>query len=175
MARAMAHPRLQLSLQFGCPRHRELLPRRRVARWIREALTRPAELTVRIVDETEGRQLNQAFRDQDHATNVLTFDYESEPLVVADVVLCADVIEREARAQGRALVAHYAHLLVHGALHAQGLDHLTPRQAKEMQQRESEILLSLGFDDPWRESNQHLSKKRPGQGRGVKASTLSRR
>jgi probable rRNA maturation factor len=111
---------LALSLQQPDGRHRALLARHKVARWIRAALQVPAEITVRIVDEAEGRSLNRDFRGQDHATNVLTFDYRREPTVLADLVLCAPVVAREARAQHKPIEAHYAHLLVHGTLHAQG-------------------------------------------------------
>lgn len=140
---------LTLALQFGDPRHRALLPRHRVARWLRAALEVPAEIAVRIVDAEEGQALNRSFRGRDYATNVLTFDYERAPQVVADLVLCAPVVEREAREQGLPLPAHYAHLLVHGALHAQGFDHEKARDAKVMEAREVEILRHLGFADPY--------------------------
>jgi probable rRNA maturation factor len=143
-----AAPALQLSLQFADPRHRALLPRHRVARWIRAALEGPAQIAVRIVDADEGRRLSREFRRQDHATNVLTFDYEREPVIVADLVLCAPVLEAEARAARLPLEAHYAHLLVHGTLHAQGHDHLRVRDARVMEARESALLLALGFADP---------------------------
>jgi probable rRNA maturation factor len=144
-------PTLQLSLQFADARHRAHLPRHRVARWLRSALERDAQLAVRIVDADEGRALNRGYRGKDYATNVLTFDYEREPVVVADLVLCAPVVEAEARAQGLALEAHYAHLLVHGALHAQGHEHERARQARVMEARESELLRALGFADPYRD------------------------
>ncbi len=146
---------LQLSLQFGhlahAAPHRAALPRHKVARWIRHALADDAEITVRIVDLEEGRALNRDYRRRDYATNVLTFDYAHAPVVVADLVLCAPVIEREAREQGKSLQAHYAHLLVHGTLHAQGWDHETSeRDAREMEAYEADILQELGFDDPYR-------------------------
>ncbi len=146
----MALPALQLSLQFADPRHRDQLPRHHVQRWLRHALKAPAQLTVRVVGQAEGLALNRSFRGQAHATNVLTFDYERSPVVVADLVLCAPVVAREALAQGTPLAAHYAHLLVHGALHAQGHDHLRAREAKAMEALESAILLGLGFADPYR-------------------------
>ncbi|HWH73106.1 MAG TPA: rRNA maturation RNase YbeY [Methylibium sp.] len=145
----MARPELTLSLQFADARHRALLPRHKVARWIRAALDAPAQLTVRIVDADEGRALNHGYRRKGYATNVLTFDYEHAPLVVADLVLCAPVIEQEAREQGRSLEAHYAHLLVHGTLHAQGHDHVRVAEARVMEARESAILQALGFPDPY--------------------------
>jgi probable rRNA maturation factor len=144
-----ARPALRLSLQFADTRHRGLLPRHKVARWIRRALDAPAEITVRIVDADEGRALNRDYRQKDYATNVLTFDYAQQPLVVADLILCAPVVEREASEQRRSLEAHYAHLLVHGALHAQGHDHEEDADAQAMEARETELLQSLGFADPY--------------------------
>jgi probable rRNA maturation factor len=143
-------PELHLSLQFADPRHRERLPRHRVARWIRAALDAPAQLAVRIVDADEARALNRDYRGRDYATNVLTFDYERTPTVVADLVLCAPVVEAEAKAQRLDLEAHYAHLLVHGTLHAQGFDHQRDAEARVMEARESELMLALGFADPYR-------------------------
>ncbi|MES2959578.1 MAG: rRNA maturation RNase YbeY [Pseudomonadota bacterium] len=143
-------PELRLSLQQADGRHRQVLARHKVARWIRAGLATPAEITVRIVDEAEGRTLNRGFRSQDHATNVLTFDYQREPVVVADLVLCAPVVAREAREQGKTLEAHYAHLLVHGSLHAQGWDHQRAAQAQRMEARESQLLQALGYPDPYR-------------------------
>jgi len=148
-AEKTARPALRLSLQFADPRHRGTLVRADVARWIRAALAVPAQITVRIVDGDEGLELNRDFRGQDHATNVLTFPYEDAPTLSADLVLCAPVVEAEAAAQGIPLVAHYAHLVVHGTLHAQGFDHERVAEAKRMEARESEILLGLGFADPY--------------------------
>lgn len=150
MSRA-ARPPLSLSLQFADPRHREQLPRHKVMRWVRSALDLPGEITVRIVDEGEGRALNREYRGKDYATNVLTFDYSQEPVVCADLILCAPVIAREAREQRTPLADHYAHLLVHGTLHAQGWDHETGEEdAEAMEARETEILLGLGLKDPYR-------------------------
>lgn len=145
---------LALSLQFGkiddAALHRAALPRHKVARWIRHALQSDAEITVRIVDEEEGLALNRDYRKKDYATNVLTFDYTHEPVVTADLMLCAPVVAKEAKEQGKTLQAHYAHLLVHGALHAQGWDHETSEEdAQVMELRETEILERLGFDNPY--------------------------
>ncbi len=145
---------LTLSLQFarfdGAAQHRAALPRHKVARWIRHALALDAEITVRIVDMEEGRQLNRDYRQKDYATNVLTFDYTQEPVVTADLVLCAPVVAREAAEQNKTLAEHYAHLIVHGALHAQGWDHETSEQdAQEMEAYETVILTGLGFADPY--------------------------
>jgi len=144
-----ARPALRLSLQFADARHRGAFVRADVARWIRAALAVPAEITVRIVDGDEGLALNRDFRGQDHATNVLTFPYDDAPVLGADLVLCAPVVEAEADAQGIALAAHYAHLIVHGTLHAQGFDHERAADARRMEARESEILVGLGFADPY--------------------------
>ena len=140
---------LRLSLQFADPRHRGQLPRHKVVRWIRHALDTEGEITVRIVGLEEARELNRSFRGKDYATNVLTFDYDDDPVVLADLVLCAEVVEREALEQGKTLEAHYAHLLVHGTLHAQGWDHEEEREAEAMEARESALLQGLGFADPY--------------------------
>ncbi|AWI54852.1 rRNA maturation RNase YbeY [Aquabacterium olei] len=142
-------PSLSLSLQFADKRHRDILPRHKVARWLKAALEGDAELAVRIVDAEEGQTLNRDYRQKDYATNVLTFDYATEPVVMADLILCAPVIEREAEEQGKTLEAHYAHMLVHGALHAQGWDHLEDDEAQAMEAREREVMAALGFADPY--------------------------
>lgn len=146
----MTRPTLKLSLQLADATHRALLPRHAIARWIRAALSSPGEITVRIVGVEEGRALNRGYRGKDYATNVLTFDYERTPVVVADIVVCAPVVADEARAQGIVLVDHYAHLLVHGALHAQGYDHKEEGDAVRMEAMESEVLVGLGLADPYR-------------------------
>ena len=145
---------LDLSLQFGdfvqVAAHRAALPRAAVKRWITRALLRDAELTVRVVGEGEARALNRDYRGKDYATNVLTFDYTQAPVVTADLVLCGPVVAREAAAQGKSLQAHYAHLLVHASLHAQGYDHESnERDALEMEALEVLLMGSLGFDNPY--------------------------
>src|SRR5574337_539335 len=143
-----------VSLQFGrfagAAAHRKVVTRARALRWVRHALERPGQITVRIVGEEEGRALNRQYRGRDYATNVLTFDYAQAPLVVADLVLCAPVVAREARAQHKTLAAHYAHLLVHGTLHAQGWDHeRSDRDALAMEALEILLLGALGFANPY--------------------------
>ena len=151
----MALNQLSLSLQFGdlpdAALHRAALPRHSVARWIRHALKSDAEITVRIVGAEEGQTLNRDYRGKDYATNVLTFDYTQAPCITADLVLCAPVVEKEARDNQKTLQAHYAHLLVHGTLHAQGYDHETSEaDAQAMAALEIKILAGLGIDNPYR-------------------------
>ena len=148
-------PRLTLTLQFPAakayPSHKAMLPRATVVRWIKASLFADAELTVRFVGEEEGRMLNRTYRQKDYATNVLTFAYaesEDDP-VAGDLILCCPVVEREAAEQGKPLAAHYAHLIVHGALHAQGYDHEVESEAQEMESIETDIMQSLGFSDPY--------------------------
>lgn len=147
-------PKLTLSLQFAPftdrALHRAALPRNAVMRWIRNALGTAAEITVRVVDAPEAQALNHTYRQKDYATNVLTFDYAREPRVQADLVLCAPVIAKEAQAQGKSLQAHYAHLLIHGTLHAQGWDHETcVADAEAMEACEIAILKKMGFANPY--------------------------
>ena len=118
-------------------------------RSIRAALELPGEITVRIVDAEEGQRLNREFRAKDYATNVLTFDYSHEPVVVADLVICAEVVEREAKEAGIPIADHYAQMLVHGTLHAQGYDHEEDDEAEFMEARESALMVGLGFADPY--------------------------
>ena len=120
-----------------------------MARWLRNALASEAEITVRIVDAPEGEELNREYRKKDSATNVLTFDYALEPVVTADLVLCAPVVAQEAKDQGKTLQTHYAHLIIHGALHAQGWDHELEEDAQVMELRETEIMARLGFGNPY--------------------------
>jgi probable rRNA maturation factor len=145
---------LDLALQFGefaqAAAHRKLLTAGRVKRWVAMALKNDGELSVRIVGEDEGRALNKQYRRKDYATNVLTFDYAREPVVSADRVLCGPVVEREAGEQGKSLEEHYAHLLVHGTLHAQGYDHeLGEKEALEMEAVEVLLLAALGYPNPY--------------------------
>ena len=153
-AAAKVMSELSLSLQFGpfpgLAAHRQVLSRRRVQSWIAHAMQGPAEVTVRVVGEPEARELNRSYRGKDYATNVLTFDYSQTPMVCADLVLCGPVVEREALAQGKPLQAHYAHLLIHASLHAQGYDHEGPaRDALEMEALEILLLGALGLANPY--------------------------
>ncbi len=148
-----ALPELDLSLQFGAAvpaSHKQLLGKARVSRWMRIALLRNAEIAVRIVGSAEGRTLNREYRHKDYATNVLTFDYTREPVVSADLVLCAPVVAKEAKEQGKTLEEHYAHLLVHGTLHAQGYEHETnEKDALEMEALEVLLMEGMGYGNPY--------------------------
>ncbi len=147
-------PRLTLTVQYAVREYAALkarLPRATLARWIKSALLRPAALTLRFVDQEEGWRLNRVYRGTDQATNVLAFVYTepSDAHVISDIVLCCPVIEREAVEQNKALDAHYAHLVIHGVLHAQGYRHDDPDNAREMEAFETERLVALGFADPY--------------------------
>jgi probable rRNA maturation factor len=148
---------VQVRLQWSdslTPRQREALRRvitaARLKRWVSMALEGAGEITVRIVGATEGRTLNREFRGKDYATNVLTFAYTQSPLTMADLVLCAPVVEREARDQRKPLSEHFAHLVVHGTLHAQGYDHEEGEdEANEMESLEVLLMGSLGLPNPY--------------------------
>ena len=139
---------LALSIQ-GQGRFDGLPARSTLLRWVEAALESDAELTVRFVGAAEARRLNREFRGKDYATNVLTFDYQHAPVVVADIVLCVPVVRREAREQRKGFREHLAHLVVHGALHAQGHEHDGAADAKRMEAREVQILAGLGIGDPY--------------------------
>ena len=158
---------LTLSLQFAklpdAARHRAALPRHVVSKYLKHALladVESAEITVRIVDAEEGQALNASYRKKDYATNVLTFDYSQAPHVAADLVLCAPVVAKEAKENKKTLAAHYAHLLVHGALHAQGFDHETSdADADAMEALEIQILADVGFANPYKANTKSTVKK----------------
>jgi probable rRNA maturation factor len=150
--------KLELSLQL-VSKAEQLPTRVQIKKWVMAALqpgVKNAEITFRIVDSDEGQQLNREYRGKDYATNVLTFTFDDEmpcipglPLL-GDIVLCAPVVEREAGEEGISLEAHYCHLVVHGTLHLQGFDHLEDAEAEEMEALESQIVMALGYDDPYR-------------------------
>ena len=147
----MSGPRPGITIQRAS-RAAHIPSDRTLRAWAAAALTRPADVTLRYVAEAEGWRLNREFRGKDYATNVLTFVYAHAPLLQGDVVICAPVVAREAREQGREAAAHHAHLLVHGLLHLQDYDHERgAREAARMERRERAILRALGFADPYRE------------------------
>lgn len=144
--------KLSLSVQYPDPRLRLLVTRSAIRRWVQRALFAPAELTIRFVDANEGQALNRDYRSKDYATNVLTFAYtehQEETVTQADIVLCTDILQSEAAQQGKSVLQHAAHLIVHGVLHAQGYDHENQAEAEEMEQLETELMLALGFPSPY--------------------------
>ena len=140
--------KLSLAVQYAA-NVENLPPRPQFRRWIKAALQRDVKIALRIVDESEGRALNKNFRGKDYATNVLTFAYDDTDQMSADVVICAPVVEKEAREQRKDLHAHYAHLAIHAALHLQGYDHDNEADAAVMEALETAILLKLGYADPY--------------------------
>ncbi len=166
--------RLSLSVQYPDSGLKDILTRQKLRRWVGAALQIPAEITLRFVDAEEGLALNRDYRGKNYATNVLTFPYDDmdefdlsgaepapsagipagtengERTARADIVLCTDVLIREAEEQSKTLEEHAAHLVVHGTLHAQGYDHLDDAEAEEMEALETEILAKLGYPDPYR-------------------------
>ena len=119
-------------------------------KWVKATIQLSGLITLRFVNSAEGKSLNFAFRNKDYATNVLTFPYElSKKTIAADIIFCLPIIQKEALVQGRAVKAHLAHLIIHGCLHAQGLDHESDKEAKKMEGKEITLLKSLGFDNPY--------------------------
>ena len=149
--------KLDLEVQYPDERLEKTVTPEMVERWVQGALFAPAELTVRFVAEEEGRTLNREYRDKDYATNVLTFAYNEGEIIAddeptrADIILCTDVLEREAAEQEKTVEEHAAHLVVHGVLHAQGYDHDNDEEADEMEQLERDIMEALGYPDPYPE------------------------
>lgn len=147
---------LSLSIQYPDARLKAIASRQQIRRWVRAALIQSAALTIRFVDEAEARTINRDFRHKDYATNVLTFAYDALPheagestVAQADIILCTDVILKEAKAQKKTPSAHLAHLIIHGTLHAQGYDHETDRDAEEMEALETAILSRFRIADPY--------------------------
>ena len=146
--------KLKLTVQYAVNilSHLKEIPTRfQLRKWFKAGLRQDAEITMRIVDEVEGHRYNRDFCGKDYATNVLTFVYGETPPLTGDIVLCAEVIKREANQQNKNLLAHYAHLTVHSALHLQGYLHERPEDAAIMEQLETKIITSLGFDEPYQE------------------------
>ena len=150
-ARKLSPYKLSLAVQYASSA--ESLPTRaQFRRWIKAALQRDVQIALRIVDEVEGRTLNKSFRGKDYATNVLTFVYGDTDPLYGDVVICAPVVEREAAEQGKDLLAHYAHLAIHAALHLQGFDHEEDAEAVRMEALETALMLKLRYPDPYCET-----------------------
>ena len=151
MAAAPKH-KLNLSVQYADERLKEVLTRPLLRKTIQAALFFPADLTLRIVDAEEGQILNRDYRGKDYATNVLTFAYTEDSdaeVTQADIILCTDVLEKEAKEQKKTVLEHAQHLVVHGVLHAQGYDHEDDDEAEEMEALEIEILEGLGLKNPY--------------------------
>lgn len=147
--------KLSLAVQYACDA--QIMPTRaQLRRWVKSALQHDVRMTLRIVDEAEGRELNKKYRGKDYATNVLTFVYDDADMlpgdadfICGDAVICAPVVEQEAAAQHKDLLAHYAHLAIHAALHLQGYDHLNNVDAAEMEALETALMLELHYPDPY--------------------------
>ena len=121
-----------------------------IKKWVKSAVQLNGLITLRFVNAAEGKKLNFAFRNKDYATNVLTFPYElTKKTLAADLIFCLPVIQKEASEQNKTVKAHLAHLIIHGCLHAQGLDHENDKEAKKMEGKEIIILKSLGFTNPY--------------------------
>jgi probable rRNA maturation factor len=145
---ARRKPRLDLTVQYAAG-VRRAPARALVRKWAQAALAHDAQITVRITGRDEARALNRSYRGRNCATNVLTFVMRDAPPYAGDLVLCAPVVQREAREQGKRLAAHYAHLVVHGVLHVQGYDHVADAEARIMEPLESKIVTKLGYPDPY--------------------------
>lgn len=143
-------PRLSLQIQVDPAAGALPADRAQIRRWAASALERDAELVLRLVGEAEGRSLNGHYRRRDKPTNVLTFDYQTEPVVQADIVICMPVVRAEAREQRVTVARHFAHLVIHGVLHAHGYDHVAARDADIMEAREAALLARFGIPDPYR-------------------------
>jgi probable rRNA maturation factor len=144
--------KISLAVQYATDAG-HLPARAQFRRWIKAALQRDVQITLRIVGEDEGRVLNRDFRGKDYATNVLTFVYDDAQPLSGDIVICAPVVEKEAREQHKDVLAHYAHLTIHAALHLQGYDHENEQDAAEMEARETALLAKLGYADPYQVVN----------------------
>lgn len=141
-------PDLHATIQFATAQ-KELPSARQFRNWAKAALRVDTEVTIRIVDETEGRTLNHTYRNKDYATNVLTFPLTETPHLMGDIIICAPIVAKEAQEQHKDLHAHYAHLTVHGILHLHGYDHETEPQAELMEGLETAIITKLGYANPY--------------------------
>lgn len=141
-------PKLHASIQYASAQP-NLPTKSQFRKWAKAALRIDTEVTIRIVDADEGRMLNKTYRGKDYATNVLTFPLTEEPHLMGDIIICAPVVEAEAKAQHKDLHAHYAHLTVHGILHLHGYDHESDAQAELMESLETAIVTKLGYASPY--------------------------
>ena len=141
-------PNLKISTQFAT-KETNLPSKLQLRKWAKNTIRVDTEVTIRIVDEPEGRALNSTYRGKDYATNVLTFPLAETPHLMGDIIICAPVVVAEAAAQNKSPVAHYAHLTVHGVLHLHGYDHEIEAQAQLMETIEIQILAKLGYANPY--------------------------
>lgn len=152
----------KLKLKLHIFEHGEFkLPsKKKMKKWVKAAIERDTELNVMFVGEEEGREMNAQYRHKDYATNVLTFDYQHEPVAIADLVICVPVLIKEAKNQNKSFDEHLAHLLIHGTLHAHGYDHMEYNEANVMEDKEIGALLELGFDNPYEDRILLTGKKK---------------
>lgn len=147
-----------LDLQLACQESSDLPQSSDFQRWLEAAILpfqEEAEVTIRLVDEAESNELNLTYRGKDKPTNVLSFPFECPPGIelplLGDLVICRQVVEREASEQGKPLMAHWAHMVVHGSLHLLGYDHIEDGEAEEMEALEVEFMAALGFENPYQD------------------------
>jgi len=145
-----------LDLQLACENEQGLPAEADFQRWLEAVLPKfqqESEVTIRLVDEAESHELNHTYRGKDKPTNVLSFPFEAPPGIelplLGDLIICRQVVEKEAQEQEKALEAHWAHMVVHGSLHLLGYDHIEDDEAEEMESLETEIMLALGYPDPY--------------------------
>ncbi|RPE99329.1 rRNA maturation RNase YbeY [Vibrio crassostreae] len=147
---------IELDLQIAVENEQGLPTEQDIQLWLDKTIPQfqeNAELTVRIVDIQESHQLNHEYRGKDKPTNVLSFPFEAPPGIeldlLGDLIICRQVVEKEAEEQSKPLLAHWAHMVVHGSLHLLGYDHIEDDEAEEMESLETEIMQSMGFEDPY--------------------------
>ncbi|MEZ9453284.1 rRNA maturation RNase YbeY [Vibrio splendidus] len=147
---------IELDLQIAVENEQGLPTEQDIQLWLDKTIPQfqeNAELTVRIVDTEESHQLNHDYRGKDKPTNVLSFPFEVPPGMeldlLGDLIICRQVVEKEAEEQSKPLLAHWAHMVVHGSLHLLGYDHIEDDEAEEMESLETEIMQTMGFEDPY--------------------------
>ncbi|CAH0526626.1 rRNA maturation RNase YbeY [Vibrio hippocampi] len=147
---------IELDLQLAVEDETDLPSQEQILNWLEKTIIpfqADAEVTVRIVDQAESHQLNHDYRGKDKPTNVLSFPFEAPPGIeldlLGDLIICRQVVEAEAQEQSKPLIAHWAHMVVHGSLHLLGYDHIKDDEAEEMEALETEIMLDMGFEDPY--------------------------
>ena len=145
-----------LDLQIACENTEGLPAEADFRLWLEAVLPKfqeEAEVTIRLVDEAESHELNMTYRGKDKPTNVLSFPFEAPPgmemPLLGDLIICRQVVEKEAKEQEKALSAHWAHMVIHGSLHLLGYDHIVDEEAEEMESIETEIMQGLGYPDPY--------------------------